>query len=95
MMKLNIVVKVLFVEYLKAQFWGQHCLYINDICNVSTLLKYFLFAGDTNLLYEHENYETLFMDVNNELPKLNLWFSITSNKLSLNVLENKFYVVWK
>ena len=31
-------------------------LYINDICNVSTLLKYVLFADDTNLLYKHENY---------------------------------------
>ena len=56
-------------------------LYIYDICNVSTLLKYVLFADDTNLLYEHENYETLCMNVDNELSKLNEWFSI--NKLSL------------
>ena len=65
-------------------------LYINDICNVSTLLKYVLFADDTNLLYEHENYETLCMNVNNELSKLNQWFSI--NKLSLNVKKTNFMV---
>ena len=65
-------------------------LYINDICNVSTLLKYVLFADDTNLLYEHENYETLCMNVNNELSKLNEWFSI--NKLSLNVKKTNFMV---
>ena len=65
-------------------------VYINDICNVSTLLKYVLFADDTNLLYEHENYETLCMNVNNELSKLNEWFSI--NKLSLNVKKTNFMV---
>ena len=65
-------------------------LYINDICNVSTLLKYVLFADDTNLLYEHENYETLCMNVDNELSRLNEWFSI--NKLSLNVKKTNFMV---
>ena len=69
-------------------------LYINDICNVSTLLKYVLFADDTNLLYEHENYETLCMNVNNELSKLKEWFSI--NKLSLNVKKTNFMPgIWK
>ena len=53
-------------------------------------MKYVLFADDTNLLYEHENYETLCMNVNNELSKLNEWFSI--NKLSLNVKKTNFMV---
>ena len=62
-------------------------LHINDICNVSTLFKYVLFADDTKLLYEHE---TLYMNVNNELSKLNEWFSI--NKLSLNVKKTNVMV---
>ena len=65
--------------------------YINDICNVPTLLKYVLFAVDTHLLYEHENYETICMNVNNELSKLNEWFSII-NKLALNVKKTNFMV---
>ena len=40
--------------------------------------------------YEHENYETLCMNVNNELSKLNEWFSI--NKLSLNSKKTNFMV---
>ena len=40
--------------------------------------------------YEHESYETLCMNVNNELSKLNEWFSI--NKLSLNVKKTNFMV---
>ena len=40
--------------------------------------------------YEHENYETLCMNVNNELSKLNEWFSI--NRLSLNVKKTNFMV---
>ena len=53
-------------------------------------MKYVLFADDTNLLYEHENYNTLCMNVNNELSKLKEWFSI--NKLSLNVKKTNFMV---
>ena len=30
-------------------------LYINDICNVSKLLKFILFADDTNILYSDSN----------------------------------------
>ena len=52
-----------------------------------------MFADDTNLLYEHENYETLCMNVNNELSKLNEWFSI--NKLSLNVKKTNCMVFGK
>ena len=37
----------------KAPYWGQHCLlfilYVNDMCNVSSVVKSILFADDTNL----------------------------------------------
>ena len=29
--------------------------YINDICNVSNILDFILYADDTNIFYKHEN----------------------------------------
>ena len=57
--------------------------YINDVCNISEIMKFVLFADDTNILCKHENCVSLCELVNIELNKLSKWFSI--NKLSLNV----------
>ena len=58
-------------------------LFINDLCNVSNLLKFFLFADDTHLFCSNENGEVLQDTLNRELAKLFLLFSI--NKFSLNL----------
>ena len=63
-------------------------LYINDICNVSTILKFVLFADDTNILYSDANVNNLNIVVNSELDKLNTRFII--NKLSLNVSKTNY-----
>ena len=63
-------------------------LYINDICNVSKILKFVLFADDTNILYSDANINNLNNVVNSELDKLNTWFII--NKLSLNVSKTNY-----
>ena len=63
-------------------------LYINDICNVSKILKFVLFADDTNILYSDANVNNLNNVVNSELDKLNTWFII--NKLSLNVSKTNY-----
>ena len=67
-------------------------LYINDICNVSKILKFVLFADDTNILYSDANVKNLLTYLNNvvntELDKLNTWFII--NKLSLNVSKTNY-----
>ena len=63
-------------------------LYINDICNVSKILKFVLFADDTNILYSDANANNLNIVVNSELDKLNTWFII--NKLSLNVSKTNY-----
>ena len=47
-----------------------------------------MFADDTNLFYSHKNLKTLFNIVNEELNKLNNWF--TTNKLSLNTGKTKY-----
>ena len=58
-------------------------LYINDICNVSKILKFVLFADDTNIfysdaniVYSDANINNLNYVVNSELDKLNTWFII-------------------
>ena len=63
-------------------------LYINDIINVSTVLKFVLFADDTNIFCTHKNIDTLCNIINNELIKLNEWFCV--NKLSLNLKKTSF-----
>ena len=57
--------------------------FINDICNVSNLLKFVLFADDTNMFCSNENVEVLQDTLNREHSKLFVWFSI--NRFSLNV----------
>ena len=57
-------------------------LYLNDLANVSDILKLIMFADDTNAFLSHNSLETLFDIRNTELEKIVDWFNI--NKLSLN-----------
>ena len=52
-----------------------------------------MFADDTNFFFEHSNINTLFKTVNDELIKINEWFS--ANKLSLNVGKTMFLLFHK
>ena len=63
-------------------------LYINDICNASTSLKFILFADDTNVLYSGVDIQTICECISRELDKLHVWLSV--NKLSLNVDKTNF-----
>ena len=63
-------------------------LFINDICNVSNLLKFVLFADETNIFCANANVAVLQDTVNRELSKLFLWSSI--NKLSLNLGKTNY-----
>ena len=65
-------------------------LYINDICKVSSILKYVVFADDTNIFCAGENIQQLLEEVSVELNKLKLWFDM--NKLSLNLKKTKFMI---
>ena len=57
-------------------------LYVNDICNVSNLLKFVLFADDTNIFCSSASLHYLQDTINIELDKLCVWFSV--NRLSLH-----------
>ena len=46
-------------------------LYLNDICNVSSILEFTLFADDTNIIYSHDSTTSLCSTLNTELRKSN------------------------
>ena len=68
-------------------------VYVNDMCNVSKLLKYVLFADDTNILYSHDHLPELVTVLCTELDKMYTWFSM--NKLSLNIAKTNYIVFGK
>ena len=68
-------------------------LNINDIVNCSSLLKFIIFADDTNLFHSAKNITQLVLEVNQELTNLNSWFQ--ANKLSLNSDKTKFILFGK
>ena len=54
-----------------------------DIANVSSLLRFVLFADDTNIVLSGDDAKEISNTLYIELDKLNSWFAV--NKLSLNV----------
>ena len=50
-------------------------IYINDKQYSSEKLSFFLFAGDTNILYADKNIKTMETTVNNELIKVSNWLT--------------------
>ena len=67
--------------------------YINNLCNVSNVVKFILFADDTNIFYCADDPNMLSTVVNQELVKLQNWFAV--NKLSLNVNKTSFMIFGK
>ena len=65
-------------------------LYINDMCNVSMLMKSIVFAEDTNFFYSGDNLSQVCETVSSELDKLHSWFKV--NQLSLNIAKTNFMI---
>ena len=65
-------------------------LYVNDIHQCSTKLKFYLFADDTNILFAEKNLKVIETVVNTELCKLYNW--LTFNKLTLNISKSNFVI---
>ena len=63
-------------------------IYINDMIKTSKLLKFILFADDTNIFCSGKDVNELSKLVTRELDKLKNWFA--TNKLSLNVTKTNF-----
>ena len=62
---------------------------INDIVKSSSKLSFLMYADDTTMYFNLEDFPALNreQDMNKELEKLNLWFKL--NKLTLNVDKTK------
>ena len=65
-------------------------IFINDICNISKIIQFILFADDTNIFCSDDDLTKLETKINQELSKLNDWFAI--NKLSLNVSKTNYMI---
>ena len=65
-------------------------LYINDLPNISPILKFYLFADDTNIYYESSSLTDIEKTINKELEKLYLWLNV--NRLSLNIDKTNFII---
>lgn len=65
-------------------------LYINDICDVSKLLNFVLFADDTNIYLSGNDLNELVISMEQEMVKVKEWFDI--NRLSLNLKKTKFMI---
>ena len=65
-------------------------VYINDLCNVSKVVDFILFADDTNIYFSHKDFKLLSETLNSELIKLTQWCQ--ANKLSINLKKSSFMV---
>ena len=73
--------KIFYVVFHKVQFLAISCLniYLNGICNVSGILKFTLFANDTNIICSCDSTTSLCNTLNTELEKLNAWLLTSTN----------------
>ena len=69
-----------------------HSLRLDDMCNVSMLIKSIVFADDTNFFYSGDKLSQVCETVSTELGKLHRWFQV--NKLSLNIAKTNVYDFW-
>ena len=65
-----------------------YILYINNIVNVSKLVKYNMFADDTNLFFSNTDLNLLYKIINDELFLISNWFKL--NKLSLIIKKTNY-----
>ena len=65
-------------------------LYINDLCNVSSVVESLLYADDTSLYITGSNIEEMINCMNEELVKIVEWLNI--NKLTLNVQKTEYII---
>ena len=65
-----------------------HIIYINDICNVSNILKFILFADDSNIFTSKKDIAKPYCETNRELNMLYTWLCV--NKLSINIEKTNY-----
>ena len=70
-------------------------IYINDLIKLTNKFKYLMYADDTTLYFNLEDFnsETMNDDINSCLDEINVWLKL--NKLTVNVSKTKFMVFHK
>lgn len=79
----------------KDQYWGLLCslCILMILLRISELMKFVLFADDTNIICSGNNLEQLLEQITEEMDKLKSCFNV--NKLSLNLKKTKFILFGK
>ena len=64
---------------------------INDIVNLSNKFSFFMYADDTTIYFNLEDFPAIHREheINKELEKLNIWFQL--NKLTLNPIRSELF----
>ena len=65
---------------------------INDLINISTKLRFLMYADDTTIYFNLEDFTHLNIEneINDEIEKIARWLKV--NKLSLNVQKTKLMI---
>ena len=68
-------------------------IYINDLVMASSKFNYMMYADDTTLYFNLEDFDCRNLDneINSEIEKINLWLKL--NKLSLNADKTKYMII--
>ena len=62
-------------------------LYLNDLCNVSKVVGFIIFANDSNKFFSHKDFSLLCEILNSEMLKLTQWRR--ANKLSITFKKSE------
>ena len=67
-------------------------IYIHDLIKVSNKLNFIMYADDTTIYFDLEDFEkdSLEHQINEELKRVNIWLKL--NKLTLNTTKTKSMV---
>jgi len=65
-------------------------LFINDLCEVSKVLQFLMFADDTNIFYSGNNLSEIIENISLEMVKIKEWFD--KNKFCLNWEKTKYMI---
>ena len=67
------------------------CIYINDLIAASDKLNFVMYADDTIIYFNIEDFgqQNTEVEINTELEKINTWLKL--NKLSLNAQKNEIH----
>ena len=79
----------------RARLFHNFSIYINDLRNSSNKFKFLMYANDTTLYFNLEDFpvQNRSMLINNELERVNTWLKL--NKLTLNAEKTKGMIFHK